>query len=335
MNIQNDEPVGLDDFLIPEEGGEQIDQTIDEGAASADGQADDDIIELDENGDPIVADEGEKPEEQVPEVPAPVSWSKEDAAIFKGLPPEAQQIIARRETERDKYVREAGRKAAETRHSVENEARDVIARQADEHAQRLEAYAQFIVPQVPDQRLLYTGNPDDVLTYHRQDAAYRAGTAQQQALQQEIERAQQQASEARKQAEQHERAVDAQRLQEQLPEWFDPSEGPKLRQQLQSIGAELGYPDELMAQASSQDIIALRKAAEWKVKADQLDKLNAAKMAAVRAAKKLPKMARPGVTPSRGAQVAQSQSRREQAIESFGLTRSGADAAALLLERKR
>jgi hypothetical protein len=191
------------------------------------------------------------------------------------------------------------------------------------------------MPAQPDQRLLYTGDPDDVLTYQRQDAAYRAATAQQQQLQQEVARAQQQASEARGQAEQAEIAVDRQRLQEQLPEWFDPSAGPKLRDELQSIGAELGYPAELMAQAGSTDILALKKAAEWKAKAEKFDALNAKKMEAVRAAKGLPKMARPGVTQGKGAQAATAAARRDEALESFAQTRSGDAAAALLLTRKR
>jgi hypothetical protein len=90
-----------------------------------------------------------------------------------------------------------------------------------------------------------------------------------------------------------------------------------------------------MAQAGSTDILALKKAAEWKAKALQLDALNAKKMAAVRSAKGLPKMARPGVTQGKGAQAATATARREQALESFAETRSGDAAAALLLTRKR
>ena len=50
---------------------------------------------------------------------------------------------------------------------------------------------------MPDERLLYSNNPDDVLTYQRQDAAYQRGLAQQHQLQQEIARAQQEAAQAR------------------------------------------------------------------------------------------------------------------------------------------
>lgn len=319
------EQISVEDFLEPVEG---------EPNEQPGGDLNPEDLPLEGGGEPN--GQPETPEE--PEAEAtlmPVSWAKEDAEAWKALPAETQAVIARREGERDKYVREAGRKAAETRHTVENEARTIIAHQAQQHAAMLEAYSRQFTPQAPDQSLLYTGNPDDVLTYQRQDAAYRAGTAQQQQLQQEVARTQQQAQAAQEQAQQAELAVDAQRLKEQLPEWFDPSAGPKLQASLQSIGAELGFTAEQMAQAGSTDILALKMAAEWKAKADKLDALMSKRMEAVRAAKGLPKMARPGVTQGKGAQIASGAARREQALESFANTRSGAAAAALLLERKR
>jgi hypothetical protein len=45
----------------------------------------------------------------------------------------------------------------------------------------------------------------------------------------------------------------------------------------------------------------MRKAAEWKVKADQLDRLNSKKMEKVRAAKTLPKTSTPGTAKAPGA----------------------------------
>lgn len=327
------QPIGVEDFLVPAE--------EDQGEPSEVGREADEVEQLPveepeaEEEVPDV-DEPEDDGEPTPEpIDMPTSWGKDDAEAWKALPAETQAVIARREGERDKYVREAGRKTAETKLQVENQAREIIAKQAEDHATALAVYAAQFAPQAPDQRLLYTGNPDDVLTYQRQDAAYRAASAQQQQLQQEVARAQQQATEARGLAEQQGIAADAERLKEQLPEWFDPSAGPKLREGLQSIGAELGYPVELMAQAGSTDILALKKAAEWKAKADQFDALNKKKMEAVRAAKGLPKMARPGVTQGKGAQAATASARRDQALESFAQTRSGDAAAALLMTRKR
>lgn len=279
----------LDEFLGPDEEEEVAQPLDDEGEAEEESPEEDGEEEL---------EDGQEEEPSKPASPMPESWSKEDAKAWAELSPEAQAVVSRREGERDKYLRKVGFEASQTQQRVEGQAREVIAQMHDKHAMALHAYSQQFAPQEPDQRLLYTGNPDDVLIYQRQDAAYRAAHAQQQQLQQEIAMAQQQASSHRNQVQQAERASDAQRLREQLPEWFDPSEGPKLQNSLQSIGSELGYPTELMAEASSTDILALKKAAEWKADAEKYRKLMGGKMEAVRAAKGLPKMARPGAKSS-------------------------------------
>jgi hypothetical protein len=51
----------------------------------------------------------------------------------------------------------------------------------------------------------------------------------------------------------------------------------------------------LIAEARATDIIAMRKVAELKAKADKYDALQAKKMEKVRAAKGLPRVATPGV----------------------------------------
>lgn len=336
MTIEGEGPVTLDDFFVPEEASDPESElpTADdielEDEAPVEAAAEEEAPEAEEADETDVAEE-----EATPATPMPTSWSKEDAKAWAALTPEAQAIVSRREADRDKFVRQAGQKAAETRHQVENEARQVLARQAEAHAAGLAVYAKQFQVSPPDQSLLYSGNQDDVLTYHRQDAAYRAAAAQQHELQQEVARAQQQALEVRSQANQADLAVDAERLKDQLPEWFDTSSGPKLKADLQSIGSELGYPVELMAEANSVDILALNTAKKWKDGFDRYQKLVSKRMETVRAAKGLPKMARPGATPGRGAQVATADSRRTEALQSFSATRSGQDAAALLLVRKR
>lgn len=259
-------------------------------------EEDDDAEEGGESGEDDAA-ESEEGEEKPEPVKAPVSWSKEDAEIFASLDPKAQAVIQRREAERDRYVQQKSVEAAQTRDKVANEARDIIAKLHEENVQKLSVYAQAIMPQRPDQRLLYTGNQDDVTIYHRQQAAYEGASAQLNEIQQRIAQSQQAADAAREQSQQAERNMDAQRLREQLPEWFDSAS--TIQADLQSIGQELGYPDELMREASSTDILALKKALDWKQKADKYDKAMGKQMETVRAAKGLPKMAKPGVKPSK------------------------------------
>jgi len=177
--MDEQQPIGVEDFLIPaeEEQGEPP-----EVGGEADEVEQLPAEEPEAEEDVPAEDEGE--EEAPAPIDMPTSWGKDDAEAWKALPAETQAVIARREGELDKYVREAGRKTAETKLQVENQAREIIAKQAEDHATALAVYAAQFAPQAPDQRLLYTGNPDDVLTYQRQDAAYRAASAQQQQLQQ-------------------------------------------------------------------------------------------------------------------------------------------------------
>lgn len=284
----------IDDFTddVDANGDTEEDRLEDDPSEDDQGEAED---EAGEDDDAESEDEPEEPE--VPPVKAPESWSKEDAAIFAQLPKEAQEVIQRRETERDRFVRAKALEASQTRDKVANEAREIIVKLHDENAQKLTAYASMIMPQRPDQRLLYTGDQNDIVTYHRQQAAYEAASDQLQQLQHQISQSQEAANAAREQSHQAEIASDAQRLREQLPEWFE--EGSTIQSELRTIGDALGYPPELMQQASSTDILALKKAYDWKVKADKYDKAIGKQMEAVRAAKGLPKMAKPGAAPSK------------------------------------
>lgn len=281
----------LDEILGPEE------EEQDDGSFEGEEESEEaEPIEGEEEGS---EEEGAEEGEELSTVDAPHSWSKEDKELFGQLPAEAQAVIARREKERDDFVNAKAREAANTRMTVETEARDVIGKMYANHEQQLRTYAAMIIPQAPDKRLLYSGHQDDVNQYHRQAAIYQEALDQQQALHQEIARAQEAQRAAVEQSQRDAIAADAQRLREELPEWFDKETGPALQQSLRAIGSELGYTPELMNEASSNDILALKKAADWKAKAEKYDELIGKKMETVRAAKGLPKMAKPGVKPSK------------------------------------
>lgn len=286
----------IDAILGPDDGEEEgadLEQADD--AEEEDEAPEDDAAESEEG------EEGEEDSAAAEPVDAPVSWTKEDKAIWGDLPAEAQAVIQRREAERDKFVQAKSVEAAQARDRVANEARDIITKLHQESATKYDALASAIMPQKPDQRLLYSDDPSHHNAYHRQMAAYEGQMAQLQQLQQLSAQHQQAAQSAQEQSQQAERAMDAQRLREQLPEWFDSAS--TIQADLQSIGKELGYPDELMAEASSTDIMALKKALDWKAKAEKFDAMNKSlndkKMEAVRAAKGLPKMAKPGVKPTK------------------------------------
>lgn len=65
------------------------------------------------------AEEEVAPEPAAPEIPPPQSWSKEDAAEWAKLTPEARAIVARREADRDKAVSKSVQEASELRRQVQ------------------------------------------------------------------------------------------------------------------------------------------------------------------------------------------------------------------------
>lgn len=68
--------------------------------------------ELQENnqGDKVAPAESEGDDVQTPSpILAPTSWSDEDKAVFSKLPPDAQNVIAKRESERDNFLQQQSR----------------------------------------------------------------------------------------------------------------------------------------------------------------------------------------------------------------------------------
>lgn len=296
--------------------------TLDHAAAAFGDLADLPEAPLDPNNPEEPADEpeGEEPEDdeqqEEPEEPAidpPVSWKAEDKELFKSLPPEVQKTISERETERERFVQSKSQEAANVRATVENEARAVIAQQAQQAAQQLRQYEAMFQPQEPD--AAYAKSQFDAAIAQRHQAQQTAAQyeAEAQAQRQHIEQAQQRAE------------VEA--LRTNFPEWFDPSAGANHQQQLTAIAREMGYSDEHVTQARAVDILAMRRAADWKAKADKFDALNKSKMETVREAKKLPTVTRPGVAQQPGSGKA-----RERAASMDRLRQSGSldDAAAAL-----
>jgi hypothetical protein len=134
------------------------------------------------------------------------------------------------------------------------------------------------------------------MAFYAQQAQYESAVAQQRELQQTAQQYAQQAQQREQQAEQARLSREHQAIVEHFPEYADPTTGPQLQRELSSVAKELGYPDELIGQARAADILAMRKAAQWRADSLKLQALNAKKMEKVRAAKGLPKVAKPGVS---------------------------------------
>jgi len=239
-------------------------------------------------------------QEAAPAVEAPNSWPAEDREVFKTLTPEAQAVVARREAERDKQVYAKGQEVRQ----VEATAREAVMKIQHNYATQISSLlGGSQAPERPDPRLLATGQEQHRALFYQQEAEYRSWESQQQTLQTHLGQIQQQAAALEAQHFEAQKAHDESLLAQELGDiWSEPSKRQKFLSDLEPIGGELGYSRELMAQANATDILALKKALDWKAKAARWDDLQKRKMTDVRAGKQPPKVMQPGVSGSAGQQ---------------------------------
>jgi hypothetical protein len=253
----------------------------------------------------------EAPEAETPPIKPPVSWTAEEQEAFKTLPRAMQETLTRREAERERFVQSKAQEAKQARSQVESEARSAIEQLQETYSAQL----QVLIPQIPE-RPSHQLQADDPWEYAKAMDVFERTVAQVQYAQQQLQTIQQQ----REQAEQTARTQEVQReaaaLRETLPEWFDETEGPKLRQRAQSIAQHLGYSAEQLNDATANEISALVKASGWKAKAEKYDTLMAKKMEQVRAAKELPRVSKPGVPAGKGAIANERYTADRQAMKS-------------------
>lgn len=251
------------------------------------------------------AEEGEQPVEgaeaetaveeeadDLPPIEPPVSWDAEAKDVFKSLPREAQEIVAKREGEREKFVQQKSQEAARVKTEVEQTAVQQLAQIEAGYAQQFQHLAEQIMPQRPNPALVQV----DPAAFYAQQAQYEAAVAQQRELQQQAQTYAQQAQLRAAQIEQATHAEQHRIIVDNFPEYADPTSGPELQRKLTAVAKAMGYPDELIGQARATDILAVRAASEWKAKADKYDALMSKKMENVRAAKVAPPVSRPGVS---------------------------------------
>ncbi len=258
----------------------QEDEPAVEEAAQADPETAEDELELEEEADDL------------PPIDAPVSWDAEAKAKFAELPRDTQEYLAKREGERERFVQQKSQEAARARTEAEQAAIQQLAQIEHGYARHYQQIAEQIMPQRPNPALLQ----HDPMAFYAQQAQYESAAAQQRELQQLASQHAEQAQQREAAAEQARMADEHRIIVENYPEYADPTRGPELQRKLTAVAKEMGYPDELISQARANDILAMRTAAEWKAKADKFDALQAKRMEKVRAAKGLPRVAKPGVS---------------------------------------
>lgn len=226
----------------------------------------------DENGRPLEAedaDEGhndveaaeEAPTEEIqedePEQPAiepPTSWNAEDTEAFQNLPREAQDVIVRREAER-----EAGLQQKTTAFAEEKQGFEEQIQQLDGQRQFLEfqlgQLAKQMIPERPDPELLNS----DPVTYMAQERAYQDALGQFGAMHQQYQ-AQVQQRNARAEQERNQWRTEQQAiLAKELPEYAGEN-GETFRKDLRSYAVDFGYAPERLQDADALDLQVLNKA---------------------------------------------------------------------------
>jgi hypothetical protein len=234
----------------------------------------------------------EEEADDLPPIEAPVSWDAEAKEVFKTLPREAQEIVQKREAERERFVQSKSQEAARAKETAVQQAQAELAQIQAQFAQQYQSFADSIQVSEPDPML----QVQDPIAYAQQMRAFQQANAQRTAAQQAAQQHAQQAQWQALQVQQAENAEQHRIIVENFPEYADPTTGPELQRKLTAAAKRLGYTDELISQARATDILAMRNVAEAFDKADKYDALQKTKMEKVRAAKgKPPVTTRPGV----------------------------------------
>jgi hypothetical protein len=296
---------------------DEVGEDEDEGPSSDDESED---VDDPDEGEDTTDDTDDEDEPEAPAIEPPVSLTKEQKAAFAQLPPDLQKVWAETEAQRNREVQLRTTEAAEAKRNAQADAQRELSAIQKQYADELAEYAKVFEPQEPDYSLIAT-DPQafaEQVALQKQMAAHREYLTKQSA-------------DARQQAEANEQAILAQQhaqelqiLRREIPELSDPEKGGKLMADLGNIGRELGYPDELLAQASASDILALKKASDWKSKAAKYDAWQARRMEAVRNAKGKPKVMKPNGAETRAEQGPR---RTEAAWQRAKQTRSADDFA--------
>ena len=235
-------------------------------------------------------------EPDLPAIEPPVSLTAEEKEAFKNLPREAQEFTARRIGELEKGFQTKAQEAASKERAAMKQAAEYIQQTNGEQAEVLDYYANLLVYPKPPARLA-AENPG---LYAQQLEAHEQSLAQRHEAQQRVQEYRAQQQHYQDLIKQHEAEQFHQRLTQDLPELLDPATGPALKAQLEATGRELGFTEQELFNATATEVLALKKIADLKAKADKYDALQRRKMERVRAGKNPPPVSRPGV--ARGAE---------------------------------
>jgi hypothetical protein len=189
------------------------------------------------------AEEGEELAHQGIEPPS--SWTKQDREVFGTLPPEAQAIIARRDSEQNAAFKQKTQEIAEHRKALETTFQ-TVEQERQTYAQNLRQLLAVAMPeaerfsQVDWTRLAQEQPADYVrMTAERDALRGRLGT-----IQQELQQVEAQSQQAHAYQFAQIRQAEQQRLVEAIPEYGDPEKGPAKIASVRNWLSKKGFNDQ-------------------------------------------------------------------------------------------
>lgn len=235
-----------------------------------------------------VAEEAVEEEPELPPIDPPTSWDKEAKDRFTKLPREDQEYLAKRESERERFVQAKSQEAAQAQRNAQIEAMKAAEQIKAEAVQHLQRYAQQFEVRPPSAELF----AQDPVAYARQLEAYQNSHAQREQAQRDAERFRAEQQQIQQARQQHEAEAFHQRLQAEVPEVFDPATGQEVLKELTATAELLGFDPNEISDVTA--IKALKVTSEWKTKAAKYDALMKKQMERVRSGKTPPPIAKPG-----------------------------------------
>jgi hypothetical protein len=295
-----------------------------------------------DNGDPATDPaedpEADQPEDKLPPLEPPRSWTQAEKERFQSLPRETQEYLSHREQEREREFRRGQNEIAEQRKAIEAERS-----KAEEARKQYEAQLPALMQELQNaQQSSFSDirTVDDVTKLASEDPfrylQWQAHQTKLQAVNAELERSKGEKSKA----EQTKWAEHVQRenelAAEYIPELADKTKGPALTQRAADRLTELGFKSEELAKlASGQEKLSLYDhRIQRLIFSDlKLSDIQSAKTAAV--AKPLPPVQRPGTArPASSSSASQIQALEKQLSSASGDKAARISAEIWRLERK-
>lgn len=186
----------------------------------------------------------------------PSSWNKQDREVFSALPPEAQAIIARRESEQNKAFTQKTQEIAEHRKALESTFL-TVQQEREAYANNLHQLLFVAAPEAQkfqeiDWQRLAQEQPADYVRLSAERDALRGRIG---GIQQELQRVAAQSQQA--QAWQFQQTVQAeqQKLREALPDFADPEKGPRKITEMRQWLTKKGFSDQEISQVVDHRVL--------------------------------------------------------------------------------